>query len=200
MHPPGQTEGPCPSCGTTPDEEYSYFDPSQSFKAGGQTRAGLSLKTQGDVGEGIVKTLKGIPGYGPITWWSDAYNSPLDGSTREWGIEVKTANVDNANWQFAPRPSEAASKNAMAAERGLKGVLGVLVVLDYRRSLADIYVKEFPLGPWRAGNGQTRSGIGFFRASPRGNQKPTVSRLIAEVPFTNPFIKSTDPTPMDLPF
>lgn len=205
MHAPQQLGDTCPSCQTTPDEEYEYFDPTQTFHAGGQTRAGLTLKKQGDIGEEVVQQLGQLPGYGPITWWSDRYNSPLDGATDEWGIEVKTANTDNTNWQFAPRPAESETKMAMAKNMGKKGILGVLVVLDYRRSVADIYAKEFPLAGWQTQSGALRQGLGFFRASVRKTNdgrtlQPTVPRFLEEIPFQNPFMTPTEPTPTYMPF
>ncbi|WP_028058362.1 hypothetical protein [Candidatus Solirubrobacter pratensis] len=178
----------CPSCRKT----YNLLDPAPfaqgRFTPGGRTIVGLSPTEQGRLAENIVKGLGEIPGYGPITWWSDIYNSPLDGGTAEWGIEVKAVAVDAKNHRFiAGRPSEKASKNETAAKMGYKGVLGILVMLDYRRSVADIYVKEMPLAGVTIG-GRRFEGIFAYRAH-------TVPKLIEEVPFRNPFLEPDHPSP-----
>jgi hypothetical protein len=159
----------CPNC----QRSYNMLDSApfaqagggndSSYSAGGGTIAGISMKDQGEIGEDIVRSLGEIPGYGSITWWHEGgaqAASPLDGGTADWGVEVKTLNVDAKNHRWIPggaRRSRAAiplgitrdekdDKNRAAEQMGYKGVLGVLVILDYRRSVADIYVREMPLG------------------------------------------------------
>lgn len=192
----------CPSCHHShdflhempwhgvPSDEYNPDE----FNAGGTTRIGLKMDVQGQIGEDLVQKLGEIPGYGPITWWHEgdaAANSPLDGATKGWGLEVKTLGYDATHHRFVPgRVKEKADKDQMAKRMGKQGVLGVLVLLDYRRSVADIYVREFPL----------ERGIGTFRTSQGGTQK-----LVAEVPFKNPLMDPHDPSPHvdkkdDIPF
>lgn len=168
----------------------------EAFTAGGKTRIGLPLGDQGQIGENIVAKLGELPGYGPITWWHPGgatSASPLDGSTAEWGIEVKTLNYDNLHHRFAPGGERGdlniQDKNNMAQEMGLKGVLGVLVMLDYRRDVADIYVKEMPLDPWRNAQGKWQQGVAQFR-------KNTAQHLVAEVPFPNPYKNPDNPAPV----
>jgi hypothetical protein len=157
-----------------------------SFSAGGGTRIGLSLKEQAQIGEDLVENLGELPGYGPITWvhpGGSISQSPLDMATKEWGIEVKTLGYDATHHRFVPgRPKEKEDKNAMALARGLKGVLGILVILDYRRSVADIYAREFPVDP------ATGKGVGAFRSL-------NAQHLLAEVPFKNPFMQPEHPAP-----
>jgi hypothetical protein len=193
MHAPGQAAQDCPSCGATEADANDFFPEGTLFaKPGGSTRAGISLTAQGRLGEDIVHGLGELPGYGPITWWSDHYNSPLDGAVGDWGVEVKASNVDNVTQQFVIRPEDRITKNAQAAQMGFKGILGVLVILDYRRSLADIYCREFTLAPWKGNNGRTYQGVGFYR-------KHSDYKLVEEVPFKNPFLDPSHPAP-DLPF
>jgi hypothetical protein len=162
----------------------------QGFSAGGGTRIGLSLKDQSQIGEDLVQKLGesegGLPGYGPITWvhpGGSISQSPLDMATKDWGIEVKTLGYDAIHHRFVPgRPKEKADKNEMAAAKGLKGVLGVLVILNYRNSLADIYVREYPVD-LAAG-----TGVGAFRSN-------MGQHLLAEVPFNNPFMQPDHPAP-----
>ncbi len=165
----------------------------EQFEAGGTTRIGLGLTDQGQIGEDLIRDMGQLPGYGPITWWHEGTAgtpSPLDGATAEWGIEVKTLGYDARHHRFIPgRTSEKQAKNAMAAQRGYKGVLGVLVLLDYRRSVADIYVKEMPLAAWSNGAGRTLAGVSSFRSS-------SGQHLIAEIPFKNPFMSPEDPAPV----
>jgi hypothetical protein len=149
------------------------------------------MKEQGDIGEQVIRNLGEIPGYGKITWWGQdqgLYNSPLDGATGEWGIEVRTYNVDNSALQFNIGPDEKISKNKAAADAGYKGILAVIVALDFRRSVADIYVRPFTLEPWGTYHGQPRSGIGFYRPTDQ-------YKLMTEVPFTNPWMVPDHATP-----
>lgn len=161
-----------------PEEDFNQ----DAFSAGGGTKIGLSLKEQAQIGEDLVEKLGELPGYGPITWvhpGGAVAHSPLDMATNEWGIEVKTLGYDTIHHRFIPgRAAEKADKDAMAAARGLKGVLGILVLLNYRKSVADIYAREFP----------TERGVGTFRSL-------NSQHLIAEVPFKNPFMDPAHPAP-----
>jgi hypothetical protein len=162
------------------DEQFN----AEGFSAGGGTRIGLSLKDQGQIGEDLVSNLPELPGYGPIVWRSNSYNSPLDMATKDWGIEVKTLGYDAIHHRFIPgRPQEKIDKNEMAVAKGYKGVLGVLVLLNYRTSKADIFVKEYPV------NLATGQGVGAFRSG-------SGQHLVAEVPFKNPFMRPEHPAPI----
>ena len=185
----------CPRCRTSHDLMHDLpwhgvqqedYDPSQGFSAGGGTRIGLSLKEQAQIGEDLVESLGELPGYGKITWVHPGgaiSPSPLDMATNEWGIEVKTLGYDATHHRFIPgRPKEKADKNAMAAARGYKGILGILVLLNYRTSTADIYAREFPVDPVAG------TGVGTFRSL-------NSQHLIAEVPFKNPFMQPEHPAP-----
>lgn len=155
-----------------------------SFYAGGGTRIGLGMDVQAQIGEDLVRNLKEIPGYGPVVWFHEgAANvpSPLDAATKDWGVEIKTLGYDAAHHRFVPgRPQEKADKNQMAESMNKQGVLGVLVLLDYRRSVADIYVQEFPLA----------TGVKAFRSNAPGS-----SHLVREMPFRNPLMDPHDPSP-----
>ena len=176
----------CPRCGQSHDLMHDlpwHGMTEDQFKPGGGTKIGLHMKEQGDIGEDLVFSLKQLPGYGPITWKSPTYNSPLDMATDEWGIEVKTLGYDAIHHRFVPgRPKEKMEKNEMAVARNLKGVLGVLVLLNYRTGLADIYVREYPVDP-AAGK-----GVGSFRSH-------NATHLVAEVPFHNVCMDPAHPAP-----
>jgi hypothetical protein len=178
-------------------EENMYRDQQQGgqFSAGGGTHSGRTMGDHGQTGEDIVYNMGEIPGYGKITWWHHGGalgNSPLDGATADWGVEVKTIDYGAKHHRFiggavrkragAEPYDELASKMEEAIDMGKKGVLGVLVLLDYRRSVADIYVKEFPAEAGR---------IGHFRSSAKSTQ-----HLVKEVPFDNPLMNPQDPTPI----
>jgi hypothetical protein len=200
----------CPKCRTSWDTmshlpwhgaPEDYLEP---FSAGGGTRIGLSMAEQSQIGEDLV-AQHGLPGYGPIMWWHPGgatANSPLDGTTKEWGIEVKTLSFDTEHHRFIPgRPAEKEAKNNAAAELKLKGILGVLVLLNFRTSMASIYVKEMPLETWHAANGQPYQGVTSFRSN-------SGQKLVEELPFKNPFMNPHSGTPHppvqqpeeDLPF
>lgn len=157
----------------------------------GATRIGLSREQQAQIGEDLVHSLGELPGYGPIESWHgvEAFgNAPLDGATKEWGIEVKTLGYDATHHRFIPgggpnrRPDEKEHKNKQAVGMGKRGILGLLVLLNYRTSKADIYAREFPVD---LGAGR---GIGTFRSQ-------NAQHLIAEVPFQNPFMQPEHPAP-----
>lgn len=201
----------CPHCKQSYDlkEETPYMRPEEHEQAhylndfgGGGTIVGLSMNEQAQIGEDLVKGLGTLPGYGPITWWHEGgteSRSPLDGATPEWGIEVKTLAYDAKHHRFIPgRPQEKMAKNKEAEERGFKGVLGILVLLDYRRSVADIYAQAMPFAGWKSGN-QNLKGVASFRSL-------TAQHLIKEVPFHNPYMDPENESPsfaepkQDMPF
>jgi hypothetical protein len=154
------------------------------FGPGGGTRIGIPMSVQAQIGEDLVEEMGEIPGYGKIDWWHDGgatSPSPLDGSTHDWGVEVKTIGYDATHHRFVPgRPSEKEDKNAQAAQLGKQGTLGVLVLLDYRRSVADVFVRPYP----------AEKGVGSFRSSQGATQ-----HLVKEIPFKNPLLDPHDPTP-----
>lgn len=196
---PDQGYYTCPQCKFSADllaDEMPWHggdqDYIQTFAAGGNTRIGLTMAEQAQIGEDLVERLGTIPGYGPIVWWHSGTaitSSPLDGATHDWGIEVKTIGFDATHHRFVPgRPAEREAKNRQAAEMGLKGVLGILVMLNYRTSMATIYAKEMPLGPWTNSRGQSFAGVAAFRTN-------AAEQLLEQVPFKNPFMDPHHPGP-----
>ena len=178
-----------------------------AFAPGGTTIAGIVPSEQGQIGEDLVEKLGSIPGYGPITWWHPggaASPSPLDGACSgpggtTWGIEVKAVNWDAKNLRFLPGgPKYKAMKNAHAEREGWAGILGILVMLNYRNGKADMYLREYALGENPAvggiatspGSGWKMTGIGAFR-----HDAPGVVKFLAEVPFENPLVDPKSPTP-----
>lgn len=191
---PMHGEYDCPRCqsryypyGTVPfarDQETALGTPvpKTKRKMNGITHSGLSLTEIGQLGEDLIQEQGQLPGYGPFTWWSPVYHSPLDGAVEDWGIEVKAIDKQGKHQKFvAGKPFYREQKNKMAATMGKKGVLSVLVVLDFVRSVADVYVREHLLEPWRAGNGKMVTGIANYHKS----QAP---RILEEIPFKNPFL------------
>lgn len=182
-----------------PDDE-GFGDPVEGINRNWETFVGLTMKNQGDIGEDLVKNLKTLGDYGPITSWSKDYNDPIDGTAGEWAIEVKTVNVDALNHRFVPGgPTIRGRMIERAKELGCKGILGILVMLDYRKSVADIYGMEMPLDPWTTSGGRTVQGPVAYR-------KHNGQHLIAEVPFKNPFMNPAEKEPVgynvyeDIPF
>jgi hypothetical protein len=178
----------CPKCRQSYDlmnelPWHGVTDGPEEFSSGGGTRIGIPMADQAQIGESLVAGLKDLPGYGPITWvhpGGSISQSPLDMATKDWGIEVKTLGYDSLHHRFIPgRVQEKEDKNNMAAEMGLKGILAILVLLDYRRDVADIYGSEMPL---------ETGGVKTFR-------KHTGQKLITEVPFKNPYKDPNNPSP-----
>lgn len=139
-------------------------------KPGGGTNAGISMEEQSQIGEDLVKGRGEIPGYGRIAWWQSGpaagSNSALDGATPEWGIEVKSYNWTNVRKRGIIKPSDKVSKaraindptlfaaaqsdpklNAVLDQLEFKGLLGVLVLLDFETGLADIFGHAMPKDP-----------------------------------------------------
>jgi hypothetical protein len=147
---------------------------------GGTSISGLTVGEIGQIGEDLVEHMGELPGYGPIVWWHSGGStgqSPLDGATKDWGIEVKTLSMDAKNHRWIPGDVyEKARKDEHAATLGTKGVLGILVLLNFRNNLADIYVREMPK-------------VQTFRSN-------MAQHLIAEVPFKNPYMDPHNPSPV----
>lgn len=198
-----------PAYGVSPEEAEmnarTDYEEGNTFTPGGGTRSGQTLADVGQIGENVVEAMGEIPGYGPITWWHHggaAVNSPIDGATDHWAIEVKSVDVTSLNHRFiaggtrrwtpnGPSYNEIAQKEKAAEEMGKDGLLGVLVIVNFYTSTADVYVKSFPAG----------SKFGHFYTH-------TAEKLVAKgVPFRNPLLDPHDPAPhpvtpveSDMPF
>lgn len=181
--------------GVGPDDAESNQREDQqahNWHSGGGTAVGLTMIQQAEIGENLVESLGTLGPYGPITWWHQGgaqAGSPLDGATEDWGVEVKTIGYDAMHHRFVPGGvrkdsegnilrDEKAEKDAHALKLNKKGVLGVLVLLDYRRSVADIYAREYP----------SDVGVQAFRSK-------NATHLIKEVPFKNPLMDPHSPEP-----
>jgi hypothetical protein len=172
---------------------------------GGVRRSGYNVAEVGDIGESVVQSMGHIPGYGDITWWHHggaASNSPLDGATDEWGIEVKTLDITSLNHRFIAGGrrknddgtilDEPLSKMQAALEEGKKGVIALLVVLNFYNSTADVYAKEFATEVGRLGHFYTHSsgvkllarGLSFANSNLDANHpSPDVIRPRDDIPF-----------------
>ncbi len=155
----------CPHCGLS---QHLAVNPRSTGRNpnGGMTPSGLYVGEFGQIGEDLVRNMGTIPGYGPIQWWHTgpaSSNSALDGATFDWGIEVKTADWSSQRKRGIMNPNDkrlkaraindpslfAAEINDPALDRILdqlnfKGLLGVLVLLDFDREAADIFAHEMP--------------------------------------------------------
>jgi hypothetical protein len=184
-----------------PNPTEDYNEPLGIANRQYETTVGLSRDELGKLGEGVVESLKTIPGYGAITWWHPLYHNPIDGGTKDHAIEVKTIVIDAQNHRFVPgEPERKDAMIAKAQEMGYTSILGILVILDFRRSMADIYSMEMPLDPWVTQGGRNVQGPVAYR-------KHNGEKLVAEVPFKNPFLDPTNEEPQkynltgdDIPF
>lgn len=139
-------------------------------QTGGGTNAGIAMDKQGQIGEDLIQGWGEIPGYGPILWWHSgpaAANSALDGAVAGWGVEVKSYNWLNQRPRGIINPADKATKAkaindpALFAEKikdpildkyvaehpELKGLLGILVLLDFDNATADVFAHEMPRNP-----------------------------------------------------
>lgn len=162
-------------------EEQKQFDP------GGNTRVGLTLKDQGDIGEDIIQNLKSLGFWGKIIEWCQHYNAPLDGITSAgWGIEVKTKSTRATKMSFEPGNKKSrARKIAEAERRNLRGILEVLVILDFDISKARIFIKERPRGEdlkfWSIPLGNPYAVVDFTDLNPFAPKKKEGEKT--EIPF-----------------
>jgi hypothetical protein len=190
----------CPGCRKSYNlnerAPFSQADKGTIFEPGGHTSVGLTTKELGDMGEDIVKAQGEIPGYGPILWWHEGQYG-LDGGVKDWAIEVKTIASIAKNHRFIPGDArEKVLINQQARDLKppygpVKGILGVLVIIDFARSVADIYGYEMPLIPYTMGNGKVcPGGLCSYR-------KHNGITFLEEVPlpFENPFLAPDHPAP-----
>lgn len=189
----------CPQCKLTTDlmhnlpwhgvAEPDYYP---KHGTGGGTAVGLPMGDVGQIAENIVRQMGEIPGYGPIVWWHSGTaesQSPLDGATPEWGIEVKGIVYDAVGHFWDPgRGDEVTAKNQAAAQMGLKGILGVAVILNFRNDLADVYVKAMPVGGWVNTKGLSIEGIAKWH-------KRTGTKVASNIPFESPYKDPNNPAP-----
>lgn len=155
---PSDHQHTCSHCGL---EQFPHLKPGTP---GGGTNSGLSMEEQGQIGEDLVEQMHVIPGYGPIEWWHTGgtlHNSALDGATKHWGIEVKSFNWTNVRKRGQINNNAKAAKaraindpalfaaemqdpklDAVLHRLNLIGLLGILVLLDFETSTADIFGHE----------------------------------------------------------
>lgn len=130
----------CPRCGYFYDYEAETLNLNGNLP-GGKTRASISMKQMGDIGEGIVgDKLKGLPGIGEVVWQSIDYNDPIDMIIGDYACEIKT-NHSEAQPRFKLGDSRERNKKIQkAAELGLKqGFIGIR--LNFYTDKADVFFR-----------------------------------------------------------
>jgi hypothetical protein len=143
-----------------------------------------------EIGKQVLADIKELPGYGQIIWHGQ--NQVLDGATKEWGIDIKTLDRNDPNHQYTPGrasayPRVSEAKNYLASEMGLKGILGMLIIVDLKRDTAEIYVKEMPLTHhWY--NGKIKQGAYGWR-------KYNAPKLLENIRIQNPLKSPNHPAP-----
>lgn len=151
-----------------------------------ETMVGLTKTKMGQIGEQVVRDMDVLGKYGKIVWWTP-YHSSLDGGTdKGWGLEVKAANALSEDPRFFPgTKAEIEGKIRHALELRYSNILGILPLLNFQESVADIYVMEMGLEEfeYKDARGHTRRGVGLVSFRPQSG-----ARLFAEVPFNNPFL------------
>lgn len=139
----------CPTCDTT----YNYYSELASkSNPGGMTRAGLTMKQVGDIGEAVVTRLGNVPGIGEVTWVSSDYNDPIDAVIGGYACEIKT-NHSEATPRFKLGGAhEVLEKKIKAEEWGLPPAL-IGVRLNFYSDKADIFFRPQLTDTW-VGNPQ----------------------------------------------
>lgn len=155
----------------------------------------IDEQTQNELGREIVAQLGQIPGYGPIVWWNNSENKmSIDGTTRLWAIDICSANIiDPYQQRYDPSkgshyPRDTKRKDEMVRRMNLKGILGLLVILDYRNDMADIYGREMLLKPHWFNEALKEGSYGW--------RKYNAPKLIEKVKFKNPYKDPHHDVPM----
>jgi hypothetical protein len=193
----------CPKCHQTYNLRHDVPEPTVNMgsnyeerapgQTGGLTKVGITPKDFGQIGENIIAQMGSIPGYGPITHMHSggaSANSTFDAYVDGWGVEIKAIDMRSLNHRWIPggndpgvnamsRAEKVQKMNATAEEEGLKGCLGILVLLDFRRDKAEIFAREMPIDGTGVVNWRKHNG----------------TRLVGEVPFTSPFKDPNSPIP-----
>lgn len=135
----------CPKCFT---EQNIHQDASSP---GGTTRAGLTLKQMGSIGEQVVSRMGELPGVGTITWMSPDYHFPIDAivTTQKgrFGCEIKT-NHSQAQERFkVGGKAERQEKIKYCLTNGLKPAL-IGVRLNFYTDKAYIFFREGLTDTW----------------------------------------------------
>jgi hypothetical protein len=133
----------CPKC----DRSYNYFYDNDPDGPGGYTRAALTMKTMGQIGETVIADMGYVPQVGEITWQSPDYNSPLDFIIGQYGVEVKT-NHSEATPRFKlGGAQERQQKIEMAQQMNLiPAIIGVR--LNFYADVADIFFRPQMTDTW----------------------------------------------------
>lgn len=187
-------------------EDGMWYDDVYPYSPGGrgyETLVGLTKDQMGKIGENVVGDLKTLGKYGDIEWWTPAYHGRLDGGTNAgWGIEVKAADSTMEDPRFIPgKKGDQERKIEHAIELGYTAILGILPILNFKESVADIYVREMQLGKWtyQDARGHTRTAVGMISFRPQ-----SAFKLFTEVPFESPFLMPGEeplpPPSQDIPF
>ncbi len=134
---------------------------------------------QDDLGKEIIAQLGSLPGYGAIVWWDKSDKYPLVGTTTQWAIDVRAIDRNDPLHQYDYRaqkhyPHVTKRKREFVEHFSLKGILGILVVLDYRTDMAAIHVKEMPIAA-------------LENAAYGWTAKYEMPKLLENVPFRNPY-------------
>lgn len=151
----------CPKC----DRSYNYLIDYRDTP-GGYTRAGLTMKDMGRIGEQVIAHLGAIPSLGDITWWAQDYHSPIDFLIGPFGCEVKT-NHSEASPRFkVGGAAEREAKIQMAKSLGaIPSILGVR--LNFYTDTADVFFRPQLTDTW-IGNPALRhvAKVGFRDLNP----------------------------------
>ena len=176
----------CPECETKfslTDEMREYYE----FVDGDRKAiSGLTRTEQGKIAEKLVRG-RVLGEYGRVSRRRMDYHSPIDAFTDlNWAVEIKSINARAKNMAFAPNPEQIASKNTFAIERGYRGILGVLVVMNFRHRKADFYVRAFERGEFK-----------YFSVN-IAKEEPL--RKGVKFDFKNPYTQTRTDEPLDCPF
>lgn len=168
----------CPECFMEQDTHQDTNSP------GGTTRAGLTLKQMGDIGEKVVARMGELPGVGVISWVSPDYNHPIDAIVASqrgnFGCEIKT-NHSQAQERFKVGGKiERQEKIKYCLTNGLKPAL-IGVRLNFYTDKAYIFFREGLTDTW-IGNAKMMhvATLDFSDLNPFKSPDPQAQALAVE--------------------
>jgi hypothetical protein len=134
----------CPNC----DWTYNYYsEVASKSNPGGMTRAGLTMKQVGDIGQTVVTRMGDVPGVGEVTWISEDYTDPIDAIIGGYACEIKTNHSESTPRFKLGGAHEVLDKKLKAEEFGLPPAL-IGVRLNFYSDMADIFFRPQLTDTW----------------------------------------------------
>ena len=179
--------------GSIKDEDVYENGPyGRGNRPGGGTRAGLTMKQQGDLGEEIVRRIGVLPsGQIDRDFNSETANAPFDFGTHDehgnpWAIEVKTVNSQGQPRFKWGEGKDVQRKRQFVAENAMRPAL-VGVRLNYFTNKADVFYRPQITDPYMGDQTMTHVGsldFGDLNPFPEPGAQPVPQPVaVGDLPY-----------------